>query len=179
MRIAPIGARLWRDPAVAVDAARDNSRTTHPASACIEACQAFTEMICVLMSGQNKASALQKLVAFQFTHPALKEKFTRSRALNLRNKDNSKIVSSGWVVHTLEAALWGFFAYDTWEEGALAVVNLGEDSDTVGAVYGALAGVYYGYEAIPERWVSRMQNAEPIKDIATNFATVVSQASEK
>lgn len=91
----------------------------------------------------------------------------------MASKSESDIKSSGWVVDTLECALWGFFKYDTWEGGALAVVNRGGDSDTAGAVYGALAGVYYGYEAIPENWISRMVNAELVRDVSVRFADLV------
>lgn len=82
--------------------------------------------------------------------------------------------SSGWVVDTLEVALWGLFKYESWEEGALAVVNLGGDSDTAGAVYGGLAGVMYGYESIPGRWVRGMQNGSFIRDVAGEFAALIS-----
>jgi ADP-ribosylglycohydrolase len=70
-------------------------------------------------------------------------------------------------------ALWGFFRYDSWEKGALAVVNRGGDSDTAGAVYGALAGVFYGVDAIPQRWVDGMQNAKLIYETARLFSEVV------
>lgn len=83
------------------------------------------------------------------------------------------MASSGWVVDTLEVALWGFFKYDSWEEGVLAVVNRGGDSDTAGAVYGGLAGVFYGYDSIPTRWVEGMQNGRFIRDVAGKFAEVV------
>ena len=78
----------------------------------------------------------------------------------------SDVTSSGWVVDTLECALWAFFKYDTWKDGALAVVNLGGDSDTAGAVYGGLAGSYYGFDAIPGEWVDGMQNKGLIESIA-------------
>lgn len=77
------------------------------------------------------------------------------------------------MVDTLECALWGFFKYDTWEKGAIAVVNRGGDSDTAGAVYGALAGVYYGVESIPEKWTRRMVNVGLIESISEAFAGVV------
>lgn len=85
-------------------------------------------------------------------------------------KKPSDIKSSGWVVDTLEVALWALFKYDTWADGALAVVNRGGDSDTAGAVYGALAGVFYGVESIPWRWVSKMRNADLIRDISEKFS---------
>jgi len=118
-------------------------------------------------------------MAFKFTHPALVEQFSPYKTIeDLTAKSKSDITSSGWVVHTLEAALWGFFKYDTWEKGALAVVNLGGDSDTVGAVYGALAGVFYGYESIPEHWINDMQNKELIQEIPGAFAGLVSSQTD-
>lgn len=81
------------------------------------------------------------------------------------------ITSSGWVIDTLECALWAFFKFDTWKDGALAVVNRGEDSDTAGAVYGGLAGAFYGFDSIPIEWVDGMQKKELIGEIATGLAT--------
>lgn len=80
------------------------------------------------------------------------------------------MTSSGWVIDTLECALWAFFKYDSWEEGALAVVNLGGDADTAGAVYGGLAGCFNGMESIPSKWVQGMQNKEFIGGIADTFS---------
>lgn len=74
-------------------------------------------------------------------------------------------------VDTLECR--GFFKYDTWEEGALAVVNRGGDPDTAGPVYGALAGVYYGHEAIPTRWIRQMIKAGLIWDVSVKLADLV------
>ena len=81
--------------------------------------------------------------------------------------------SSGWVVDTLEVALWGFFKYDSWMEGALAVVNLGGDADTAGAVYGALAGAFYGFEGLPVECVEGMQMKDLIESIAEGMAMLV------
>lgn len=83
------------------------------------------------------------------------------------------MTSSGWVVDTLECALWAFFKFDSWKKGALAVVNLGGDSDTAGAVYGGLAGCFYGIASIPSEWVNGMQNQEFIKGVAECFSTPI------
>ncbi|WP_351090088.1 ADP-ribosylglycohydrolase family protein, partial [Shewanella sp. S1-49-MNA-CIBAN-0167] len=61
-----------------------------------------------------------------------------------KNKKAKDIRASGYVMHTLEAVLWAFFHSDSFETGALLAVNLGEDADTTGAIYGQLAGAYYG-----------------------------------
>ncbi|KAJ5640196.1 uncharacterized protein N7484_008058 [Penicillium longicatenatum] len=121
-----------------------------------------------------KAQLCQKLANYTFTHPILAERFAQCRSVSdWTSRTNIDIKSSGWVTDTLECALWAFFKFDTWADGALAVVNLGEDSDSAGAVYGALADISYGVEAIPQRWVDSMKNADLIHEIAEKFAEKV------
>jgi ADP-ribosylglycohydrolase len=95
------------------------------------------------------------------------------------DKTSGHITSSGWVVDTLEVALWAFFKYDSWKKGALAVVNRGGDSDTAGAVYGGLAGAYYGVEVIPQEWKDGMQRKDFIGGIANKLAQGVVDAHSK
>ncbi|CAF5052429.1 unnamed protein product, partial [Rotaria sp. Silwood1] len=65
------------------------------------------------------------------------------------------IRSTGYVVNALEAALWAFcYDKDSFEVGALAAVNLGDDTDTTAAIYGQLAGAYYGYSKLPRKWLN-------------------------
>ncbi len=75
-------------------------------------------------------------------------------------------MGSGWVVRSLEAALWAFAKTSTFRDGALAAVNLGNDADTTGAVYGQLAGAFYGVEAIPRSWREKIAFADEIQSLA-------------
>ncbi|KGO64533.1 ADP-ribosylation/Crystallin J1 [Penicillium italicum] len=173
MRIVPIGLAYWRDSELARETARRHSQITHPSLACVEACEAYTKLVCGVMNGQTKKQLFHAISTFPFTHPGLKVRLSRSRYKTISDwtvKTPSDMTSSGWVVDTLECALWAFFKYDTWKEGALAVVNLGGDSDTAGAVYGGLAGSFYGVDAIPGEWVDGMQNKEFIESIADGLS---------
>jgi ADP-ribosylglycohydrolase len=67
-----------------------------------------------------------------------------------------EIKGSGFVVKSLEAALWAFFKTDSFEDGCLLAVNLGDDADTTGAVFGQIAGAYYGEEGVPQSWRNRL-----------------------
>lgn len=67
--------------------------------------------------------------------------------------DEDEIRSSGYVVDTLEAVIWCLLNTDSYRECVLKAVNLGDDTDTVGAIAGGLAGLWYGYDAIPEEWL--------------------------
>lgn len=70
-------------------------------------------------------------------------------------------------VHTLEAALWAFFNSNNFRDGALRAVNLGADADTSGAVYGQLAGAYYGVDAIPQAWRDKLARGDEILTLAS------------
>ena len=87
-----------------------------------------------------------------------------------RVKERDEISSSGYVLHSLEAALWALARTDTFLDGALLAVNLGDDADTVGAIYGQLAGALYGRSAIPEGWRTRLHDARMIEDLAAGIA---------
>ena len=79
------------------------------------------------------------------------------------------IQSSGYVVDTLEAAVWCFLNTDNYKDCVLKAVNLGEDTDTVGAVAGGLAGLYYGLEEIPEEWLNFLPKKEWIIELASKM----------
>ncbi|KAJ5504155.1 ADP-ribosylation/Crystallin J1 [Penicillium fimorum] len=180
MRVVPIGVVYWCDSTLAREVARKHSQITHPSLACVEACEAYTELVCKIMNGQTKEQLFHALSVFPFTHPALKMHISlyRYRTINdWKIKAPSDMTSSGWVVDTLECALWAFFKYDTWKDGALAVVNLGGDSDTAGAVYGGLAGSFYGFDSIPDEWVAGMQNKEFIRSIADTLSDGIARDS--
>jgi ADP-ribosyl-[dinitrogen reductase] hydrolase len=70
------------------------------------------------------------------------------------------------VVRSLEAALWAFYRSDSFRDGALLAVNLGNDADTTGAIYGQLAGAFYGVNAIPKDWIERVTMREFIGERA-------------
>lgn len=87
---------------------------------------------------------------------------TFARLKNLKNLDRDSIESGGYVVHTLEASLWCILNTATYSSAVLTAVNLGNDTDTTAAVTGALAGLIYGYESIPQEWINALANKELI-----------------
>ena len=78
--------------------------------------------------------------------------------------------STGYIVHTLEAVIWCLLTTNSYEDAVVKAVNLGEDTDTVGAITGSLAGALYGYEAIPERWKNVLLKLDYIEELCAQFA---------
>lgn len=89
------------------------------------------------------------------------------------NLDSSEIESTGYVVHTLEAAVWCFLTTDTYSDCVLKAVNLGDDADTVASVAGGLAGLYYGIDEIPDVWLMQLLKTDDIGKICDAFANAL------
>eukprot|EP00761_Pharyngomonas_kirbyi_P007468 gb/GECH01007478.1/.p1 GENE.gb/GECH01007478.1/~~gb/GECH01007478.1/.p1 ORF type:complete len:312 (+),score=86.65 gb/GECH01007478.1/:1-936(+) len=87
------------------------------------------------------------------------------------------IVASGYVVYTLEAALWAFYHSETFEEGALKIANLGNDADTAAAVYGQIAGAFYGISGIPQKWIQKIEFGFLIQRLALELYFLREQRS--
>lgn len=85
-------------------------------------------------------------------------------------KEPPEIKGSGYVVRSLEAALWSFHKSGSFRDGCLMAVNLGDDADTTAAVYGQLAGAYYGESGIPVSWVEKLAMRDLIVSLAERFA---------
>ena len=79
----------------------------------------------------------------------------------------------GWAVSTLEAAIWAFQHTANFRDALVAAVNLGGDADTIGAVCGQVAGSYYGYSAIPRRWVEKVKDWEKVDALIDDFLKTV------
>jgi len=84
-----------------------------------------------------------------------------------------KIKSTGYVVDTLEAALWCLLNTDNYKDCVLQAVNLGEDTDTVAAVAGGLAGMFYGVEGIPKDWLQQLARRDYIEKLCEEFLSAV------
>ena len=83
------------------------------------------------------------------------------------------VPNSGWAKDTVDAAFWAFCSTDNFKDGMLAAVNLGGDSDSIAAVYGQIAGVYYGYEAIPQEWICDVKDHQWVDEFINQFLEVL------
>lgn len=87
----------------------------------------------------------------------------------LHTLQEDEISSSGYVIHSLEASLWCFLNSESYSEAVLKAVNLGEDTDTTGAITGGIAGIYYGFENIPEEWIAELVRKEDIENLCNKL----------
>jgi len=154
MRLAPVPLFYARNLERAIARAAESSRTTHGAREAVDACRYAALLIVLAIEGASKADLVSATLASD--HPAFATEplaaTVAAAAREAPGRDRDDIHASGYVLHSLEAALWAFASSGTFREGALLAVNLGEDADTTGAIYGQIAGAHYGVDAIPLEW---------------------------
>jgi len=166
MRLAPVPMFFYPDEEAAIHFSGESSRPTHGATECIDACRLFGLMIFKTLAGRDKEEIL-----FSNAFPASGERALSQRIRDIakggyRNKSEEEIRGSGYVVESLEAALWCFLHTDNFREAILRAVNLGDDADTTAAVCGQIAGAFYGRSGIPEEWEAKLVMSEEIVRLA-------------
>lgn len=150
MRLAPCAIRYHNDPERLRDVARRQSYVTHGAVEAVDACEAMATVLASLIQGEPLTDVLSG--SYGPFCPGVQAVIGGS----YHGKARNDIRSSGYVIHTLESALWCVSETTTFREAVLLAVNLGDDADTVGAVTGQIAGAAYGMSAIPREWFNRL-----------------------
>ena len=150
MRILPLAFIDCDDKKV-----KEVSSITHAHDISKKACLIYVDIVRRLIKNENLKDILNNQ-----TH---EEPFTRLNSLH--ELAESEIKSTGYVVDTLEAALWCVLQSHSYKETVLKAINLGGDTDTIAAIAGGLAGIIYGYDAIPKEWIDTLHNKELITAI--------------
>lgn len=172
MRLAPVPIRFLNCFPDQIDElaakAAESSLPTHASPQCLSACRYMTLLLAGLMQGLDRAEVLApdwppllRLKEIEPLHPEIEA----IAAGSFHQRQPPIIQGSGYVVKSLEAALWAFHDAEDFREAVLKSVNLGDDADTTGAVCGQIAGAYWGEQGIPPSWLNQLAQREMIEPI--------------
>lgn len=177
MRILPVACYLYSVGGKnfddkAMETIHNASRLTHAHKRSQIACGIYSLIAAELLEGnaleKSVAEGLSRAKNFYAAEPEL-QNYSRLFEDDFKNLPETEIQSSGYVVHTLEAVIWCLLNTDNYKSLALKAVNLGEDTDTVAAIAGGLAGIVYGVENIPAEWLAELQNKNYLEELAEKF----------
>jgi ADP-ribosyl-[dinitrogen reductase] hydrolase len=175
MRLAPVPMLFWQRDDVA-DLAGRSSTTTHAAPLPVDCCRYMGALI----AGAIRGATRDELVSPRYTPvpgawqaKPLEREVDDVACGSFKHKQPPEIRGTGYCVEALEAALWAFHNSDDFATGALLAVNLGDDADTTGAIYGQLAGACYGESGIPSRWRQRLA----LRDVLDEYAEALYELS--
>jgi ADP-ribosyl-[dinitrogen reductase] hydrolase len=162
MRLAPVPMFFHPDREAVIEMCGESARTTHGAAECIECCRLLGAILYRALSGASKEDVL-------LDHGVSDLSSEKVRAIargDYRSMSEDEVDGSGYVVRSLEAALWSFWQTASFKEAVLRAANLGNDADTTAAVCGQVAGAVYGESSIPKSWLERLAMAEEIRTLA-------------
>ena len=170
MRILPLvlyAQRKAMDLDAEMTLIAEGSALTHAHPRAILACKLYTVVLSCLRCHPGRRGVRRglKRAARLFEHEAEIFHFRRILSGSLHRVPESEIESGGYVVHTLEAALWCVLTSKSYEQTVLKAVNLGRDTDTVAAVAGSIAGILYGQRGIPADWLATLLRREYLEDL--------------
>ncbi|WP_265426681.1 ADP-ribosylglycohydrolase family protein [Chryseobacterium sp. YIM B08800] len=155
---------------------KEVSSITHGHFRSVFACFIYVIFALELIKGKDKKEAYHhtQIVSLKFAenqgfNPKEVRLFDRVLKNDISKYDEDTISSGGYVLHSLEASLWCFLNSESYSEAVLKAVNLGEDTDTTGAITGGIAGIYYGFENIPEEWIAELVRKEDIEKLCEKF----------
>lgn len=170
MRLAPVAIRWADDWERAVEMAAVSSRLTHAAPEAVDACRYLAGLLVGALGGASREMLLggapYEAVPGYWARTGLAPAIAAIARGSFHGAPAAAIASSGYVVHTLEAALWAVWHADGFRDGAIAAVNLADDADTTGAVYGQLAGALWGASGIPAAWLDGLAERAAIAALA-------------
>lgn len=180
MRLAPVPLFYAKRPLEAIEKSGESSRTTHGVRAAVDACRYFGALIVGAVNGVSKEELLSErynpIPGYWEEHPLVEEIDEIARG-SFKQRQPPEIQGSGYVVKSLEAALWAFYHSNSFGEACLLAVNLGMDADTTGAVCGQLAGAFYGEKEIPDSWRSQLFRSHLIESISDKLFALVQSPS--
>lgn len=149
------------------------SALTHAHDISKMSCFIYTEFLRTLVFTSDKKLAFDNILKIDyskyFSGEAVKahEKILTPDFLNISDTEISE--ENGYVVATLESVLYSILTTDSYENDVLTAINMGYDTDTVGGITGSLAGIMYGYESIPERWLNKLRKKSELESLADQF----------
>jgi len=179
MRIAPLLFYLLDKPIhERYEITKQVSSITHGHIRSVVACFYYLEFALQLLAQKDKFEIYQDLqttITDHLTSLSIKQAevalFDRLLKQNIHELGEENIYSSGYVLHTLEASIWCLLTTENYKDAVLKAVNLGEDTDTTGAVTGGLAGLLYGLEGIPNNWINQIARHGDIENLAERLAS--------
>ena len=179
MRMLPIGLYAYYKKLSDIEVfelVKNSSSITHGHEISIMGCYIYVNYLLNILNNYNKLDSYKRIKTLDyyryFSEEAIKC-YDRILKGNVNILSINDIKADGYIVSTLEAVLWSLLNTDSFKKAIIKAVNLGDDTDTVGAITGSIAGVIYGSNAIPKNWLKDLVNKEYLEEISTDFENFI------
>lgn len=174
MRILPVALYSYYrklDVNEIIKLTNELSSLTHKHDISKLGCYIYVRYIMFLLDGKNKNEAYELIKTLDYStyDEYAISKYERILKNDIASYTIDNILSSGYVVDTLECALWILLNANSYKETIIATTNIGNDTDTIGAIAGSMAGIIYGYDSIPTSWIDKLMRKDYLIGLASDF----------
>ena len=147
------------------------SSITHAHERSIMGCYIYVRYLLFLLRGKDKLASYSmiKCLDYSMFSQDSQEAYSRILKNDIEKIDLKDIRSTGYIVDTLETVLWVTLNCKNYNESIIGAINLGGDTDTIGAITGSISGILYGYDKISDKWISKLKNKEYLDSIIEKF----------
>lgn len=155
------------------DIVKNVSSITHAHEISIMGCYIYVKYLLSILNGNNKIESYDDIKNIEYKMYFNKEtinQYNRILENNIKDLNIDDIESTGYVVSTLESVLWIILNCNSYSQSIIGAINLGGDTDTIGAITGSIAGIIYGFDSISDNWIKDMKNLEYLENISTRFS---------
>ena len=178
MRILPVALYAYYkklNEQEIIQLTNEMSSLTHKHDISKLGCYIYVRYVMYLLDGKDKIDAynLIKNIDYSSYSEYAISKYSRILKDNIIDYSIDDISSSGYVVDTLECALWILLSADSYKDTIIATTNIGSDTDTIGAIAGSMAGIIYGYDSIPKEWLDKLMRKDYLLDLTSKFENAV------
>lgn len=178
MRILPVALYCYSknsNDSEIISLVNDISSLTHAHDISKLGCFIYVKFVIYLLSGLSKEEAYSNIKSLDYSVYSVEAINVYDRILknNIYDYPLDEIKSSGYVVDTLECVLWILFNKNSYRNCIITSTNIGEDTDTIGAILGSMAGIIYGYDNIPVEWLEKLRRKDYLIDLANKFENAI------
>lgn len=154
---------------------KDISSLTHGHEISILGCYIYISYVIFLLNGKDKFSAynMVKLIDYSMFSQESLDLYSRILKEDISKLNIDDIKSSGYVIDTLEASFWVLLKSKNYKESIIGAINLGNDTDTIGAITGSMSGIIYGYDDIPKKWLDKLVKKNYLEKLCNDFEVVL------
>lgn len=155
------------------DIVKNVSSITHAHEISIMGCYIYVKYLLSILNGNDKIESYDDIKNIEYKKFFSKEtinQYNRILENDIKDLNIDDIESTGYVVSTLESVLWIILNCNSYSQSVIGAINLGGDTDTIGAITGSIAGIIYGFDSIPDNWIKDMKNLEYLENISTRFS---------
>lgn len=179
MRILPLAYYIYynniSDENIIIELTNNLSNLTHAHEISKMGCYIYIKYILNLLNGYDKIEAyqiIQEIDYSSYSNDTIKE-YNRILKKDISKYGINEISSSGYIVDTLESSFWVLLNTNSYKQAIIGTTNLGNDTDTIGAICGSMAGIIYGYYSIPSKWINTLLKKEYIYELLNNFESLL------